>query len=224
MRSSSTAASSSRMRCASGCSRSCGTGTTAPDIAVAAAGADQSVARPGRGLGGRPTTPGCGTPAAGASAAASRGRTTSASKPERRSRRSGNADACSAWCRSAWKKGRRSSWRSRNWSWPSVSRCCFRCTPPRSAATTSRAICWTCRRSNLLQLPPLHTILRGGKRSGVKQRAGHAGGTLHRDRHAGALLRRQGRQQSLAAGVQRPRHRRDPRTTRNDEESRAAAV
>ena len=30
---------------------------------------------------------------------------------------------------------------------------------------------------------------------------------LHRDRHAGAVLRRQGRQQPLAAGVQRPRHR-----------------
>ena len=65
----------------------------------------------------------------------------------------------------------------------------------------------------LLQLPPLHTILRGGKRSGTKSVPRHPGGTLHRDRHPGTVLRRQGRQQSLAAGVQRPRHRQGSRRT-----------
>ena len=58
---------------------------------------------------------------------------------------------------------------SPNWNWPSASRCCSRCTPRRCAATTSPVKCCGCRRSQLLQLPPLHTVLRGGKRAGAKR-------------------------------------------------------
>ena len=53
-------------------------------------------------------------------------------------------------------------------------------------------------------LPPLHTILRGGKRAGVKRVPDHARREVHRNRHARTLLRREGRQ-PLEARIQRPR-------------------
>ena len=67
-----------------------------------------------------------------------------------------------------WKRARRSSWTSRSWNWRSASRCCSRCTPPRCARRQGRATCSTVAPEQLLQLPPLHTILRGGKRSGTQ--------------------------------------------------------
>ena len=57
----------------------------------------------------------------------------------------------------------------------------------------------------LLQLPPLHTVLRGGKRSGDEARPGDAGRTFTAIGTLEAVLRREGRQQPLAAGIQRPR-------------------
>ena len=59
----------------------------------------------------------------------------------------------------------------------------------------------------LLQLPPLHTVLRGGKRSGTKRVPVTLAAKSHGDRHARSFVRRQGRQQSLAARIQRPRYR-----------------
>ena len=57
----------------------------------------------------------------------------------------------------------------------------------------------------LLQMPPLHTVLRGGKRSRRQACAGHAGGAVHGHRHVRVVLRGEGRRQSLAAGIQHSR-------------------
>ncbi len=66
----------------------------------------------------------------------------------RHTRRAQPAHRCSASCRGECRKARRSRCPSRNWSWRWASRCCFRYSLPRFAATTNRAICSTSHRNN----------------------------------------------------------------------------
>ena len=92
--------------------------------ALAAAGADQSRRSTWPSPGAPPITPGCGTPAAGASAAASPGPITSASRAAATAAADGRTRPLTVVCvvPQRWKKGRRSSWRSRSWNWRWASR------------------------------------------------------------------------------------------------------
>ena len=105
----------------------------------------------------------------------------------RRTRAKREADRASASCRSIWKRGRTSYLDEAGTG-----------TGARPTGAVSALYTSTVRGDDkpgdllqvapdqLLQLPPLHTVLRGGKRSGTKQRAGHLGGAFHGHRHAGS--------------------------------------
>ena len=173
--------------------------------AVAAAGADQPVARPGRRLG-----RGLLRLAAAHRRPAHRRRhrpvVLHRRRGERSRRRPGRPRPSSASCRSTWKKGRRSCWTKPELELALGQPVLFPLYTSTVRGDDKAGDVLTVAPEQLLQLPPLHTVLRGGKRSGTKHVPVTLAARSHGDRHAGTVLRGQGRQQPLAAGVQRPRH------------------
>ena len=170
------------------------------------------------------------TPAAGASAAASPAPITSAVEADGRSgpaaaKPTSHRPSCAS-CRSIWKRARRSRW-----------------TKPELELALGQPVIFPLYTSTVRGDDQAGDLLDVSRRPAAaaaaaahrparrqaqrhQQRAGDAGRPLHRDRHAGTVVRRQGRQQSLAAGVQRPRHRRASRerARRRTTPTRQAAV